>query len=240
MKSESSDLANLAGRHELLSDREKVALASGIASARIGMGGFVKQRYDRQVSKLIASKGAWGRKMLARKCVLVRTDTDEVDEEKSSTLLSLFVFDDQTIASSRKAFAKANGIDDDDLSDWNETLCHVDGNVVCSVQIKGQLFGNVKFSDLYKKVADSVFLEAKTTCVNEYCKFAMDPLSYSNFIELIQEQSSLPAILYNIAEQQGPAVLFDAKVFFPCGREVLDDDVFNRSCCELTLVAGPT
>ncbi len=215
MRSEGEALSNVAGRLELLSAKERLALAAGVSSVRVGMGGFVKLRLDRQIAKIVAAKGQWGRQLLSRTCLLHRTDTLPLDEDKSETLVSLFVFDAGAVHRLRAVYAEKLGITDH--FEWEETLRHdiATGHLMADVTIEkdGQVTERKgeHFQDIYTKAAETCHIRARTTDMAECEKQLLDPLSYASFLELIAEQGTLPAALYTVAPVQGPAVLFDAK-----------------------------
>lgn len=99
LKFETSDIVKVAQKVDMLTERDKQAIAAGAKSLQSGLGGFVAKRYDRQVAKIIATKGAWARKLLARKCKLVRTETNPKDLDHSDTWLSLFIFENASVGS---------------------------------------------------------------------------------------------------------------------------------------------
>ncbi len=134
--------------------------------------------------------------MLNRVCFLLRTDTDEMDEAESDTFLSLCIFDAGQQMRCRIAFANSHGIDQ--VEEWVEKMTHDGTSVLCTLKINGKDFGVVRFDEIYNSVVDSCSIKAKTKSVTDFCKIAIDPLSYSTFLELIHEQSTLPAVLYNI------------------------------------------
>lgn len=183
LKGEGKDLKKVADKVDMLTERDRQALAAGVQSVRVGMGGFVAKRYDRQVAKIIASKGALGRKMLNRLVVLGRTQV------KEETWLSLYVLD-----------ASA-----DVKMKLREPIQHnvESGKLMC---------GQVPFEQVFPNKVDSVpLLKVRTSDLQEFEKHLVDPLSFSSLLELIQEQQSLPACLYNISAHQGAGILFDAK-----------------------------
>ena len=225
LKNEASDLSQVADRLEMLNDREKKALAAGVSSLKTGMGFAVQKRYDRQISKIVASKGAWARKMLSRAVVLHRTE----DEAKNEARVWLYVLEQASVQTQRAKFCSSHknleGL-------WEEELCVMPeaDTLGLRVSVGGVEVGVFAFETVYARFVDNVFVRVSASDLAEAEKQLLDPLSFASFLELIKEQHTLPAALYSIQAIQGPAVLFDAKELLrilPGQRDGADQTSFN-------------
>lgn len=208
----------------MLSKNDKDSIAAGAKSLQAGLGGFVAKRYDRQVAKIIATKGQWARKMLARVVMLHRTDTDPKRPEQSRTFLTLLVLEGGAVTECRRAWLEKQGAKAAAWGPlvWKEKCTHdaATGALLCAVTVYADatravtlLSATAAADDIYtgRAVVDRITLNVATADVVRAEKEMLDPLSFSSFLELIEEQQSLPACVYQIAAVQGPAVLFDAK-----------------------------
>lgn len=183
------------------------------------------KRYDRQVAKIIATKGNWARKMLQRVCRLYKTETNPKDLTTSETFISLFVFENSTVITEcRREYLESVGKRAAawGAMHWSEKMVHdsPSGELMCTVCVwedalktKAIFTGErIPFATIYKRgIVDQCSVRARSVDVSQAEKEFLDPLSYASFLELIEEQSTLPAAVYTISDAQGAAVLFDAK-----------------------------
>ncbi len=226
LNNEAKDVSALASKVDLLSAKDKEALAAGAKSLQHGLGGFVAKRYDRQVAKIISTKGAWARKMLARSCQLHKTRTNKKDEPNSETLLSLFIFEGSSaVTDNRRLWLEKTGLKSAAWGAmlWVEKCYHevVTNELQCTVAVwtdskktvcvyTGE---KIPFHSIYcKGVVDQAFVRVRTSDLSRAEKDFLDPLSFSSFLELIEEQQTLPACVYNISETQ--VRVFASSFFF--------------------------
>jgi len=207
-----------AANSEFFTQREQFAISAGLESMKVRIGaGFIPQAcLDKRIQQIIVSKGPWARKMLRRKCIIVETERDEV------TILSLLIVDDQYRTECQHKLIKemtANKPAVEGLAPsaftFTETMHHDETDQIIStvlVQSPGLIEKRiVPTRQLYENICADYTVSVSSDDLFEAKKRLLDPLSYANFLELIQENSTLPAYLYTVATDQSPGLLFSAK-----------------------------
>lgn len=88
---------------------------------------------------------------------------------------------------------------------FTEVLRHNDANEVIAatkvIIFEGgtkveEINRDIPISALYPNVVETYYCAPKMDDLDEACKRFLDPLSFSNFLELIRENNTLPAYLY--------------------------------------------
>ena len=233
--------SNSAKSNDLLTFREKMAISAGLESMKVRLGnGFVsKSSLDKRITHLIAKTGHKARKMLNRRCILVETinddteitwlslfiiDGDIYEESKSNYYEKIkqnYINDHKELFQNEN---EKNLILNHLLIDFKESFIHHDNNPsICYIQLDITITNSYK-SNYDKKYKEKIefhefficFIEQYHIQVNENDldesrKRFVDPLSYCSFIDLIQENNTLPAFLYKINVEQSIGLLFNAK-----------------------------
>eukprot|EP01119_Soliformovum_irregulare_P021104 TRINITY_DN6967_c0_g1_i1.p1 TRINITY_DN6967_c0_g1~~TRINITY_DN6967_c0_g1_i1.p1 ORF type:complete len:1824 (-),score=734.75 TRINITY_DN6967_c0_g1_i1:21-5492(-) len=211
---------------DLFSQRDKLAIEAGIESMRVRLGnGIVSQTFmDKKIQKLMATYGAWARKLLARICRIAQTVRGD------STLLTLFILNGDSVKTYRHrhieklamkdANIKAVFEDPTTVMDFKEKIFHNSENEVMltlEVTLKGKSTFNLKdelpFKTLFggKCMVAEYFVQVENDDLDDAEKRFMDPLSFTSFLDLIRENNTLPAYLYSISTKQSMGILFNAK-----------------------------
>ena len=219
---------NSARSNDLFSERQKLAIEAGLESMRVHLGkGFVAQTFlDKKIQKMVASSGAWARKMLGRVCMVAETEKGE------HTLLTLIIVEGEIQKTSRNSLVSKLASEQTDSNvlkllkestttvKFTEVLKHDEKEQVIStvtIIIKGtngrefKIIKTVPIKDIYSKTVVTYTCKPLTEDLEDSYKRMIDPLSFTNFIELIRENNTLPAYMYTIATNQSMGLLFNAK-----------------------------
>ncbi|KAL6057492.1 Eukaryotic peptide chain release factor GTP-binding subunit [Balamuthia mandrillaris] len=229
-----------AKQSEFFNPKEQMAIAAGLESMKVQLGhGFVTQStLDRQVERLIAQRGAWARDLLHRVCLLA-CDEDEEEEEEGKeppkTTLTLLIMEGKDVAEARaallqrllkeemekgKLFPKAELVEEVITHNKNnpeELLSCVRYRLVgggrTALSEMRERSGLLTLGEIYpaERVVARHTVVALSKDVSETCKRLCDPLSFSTMLELIQENSTLPAFLYTIAPNQSAGLIYNSK-----------------------------
>lgn len=210
---------------DLFSHRDKLAIEAGLESMKVRLGnGFVSQAcLDRRIQRIIASNGAWGRKMLNRICLIAET------EREDKTILTVYIVDNDEIKNQRNQLLSTLSEDNVEIQqimknlqavNFKEDLTHDENtNLVSKITIsllgrngkKMELKKSIPTHQLYPNRVATLTVTPQTEDLHECYKKYLDPLSFSHFVDLIEENNTLPAYLYTIAASQSVGLLYDSQ-----------------------------
>eukprot|EP01127_Copromyxa_protea_P014471 TRINITY_DN4037_c0_g1_i5.p1 TRINITY_DN4037_c0_g1~~TRINITY_DN4037_c0_g1_i5.p1 ORF type:complete len:1576 (-),score=392.54 TRINITY_DN4037_c0_g1_i5:89-4816(-) len=217
-------------QNDYFSVREQMAISAGLESMKVRLGsGIANSSLDRRVQRLVASNGTWARSMLNRKCFISESispsDADKI-------LLSLFILEgrehrirlqemkkkivvESTHEKLQNLLTETKEMRSEDATIEEKTE-HKDGvlwsNLTVSLPLAAEtitLSHSLPTFSLYPKRVCEYTVEVLADDLDGARDRFLDPLSYSNFLELISEENTLPAYLYTVRAEQTIGLIFN-------------------------------
>ena len=151
------------------------------------------------------------------------------DEDYKYTVLSLYIVEDNVLNNVKQKILKQylpNNFHSFSFQQqksivYTQSYVHNAENeeveVVINIRIQGVGVGDevielkYKFKDLIYHIVSEYHTKAHYSDVEQWKMKYIDPLSYSNYFELIRENNTLPAYLYTVKLQQGIGIIFNSR-----------------------------